>query len=116
MVEHALGDKPIPANRTRMRAGRFTDLRGTLITEATLFDLQNGDLGSVIPDEDMTLPDLFLVWDTREVTVTTVKIYWRQGNYLGLSYAETPRPLHLATDSLSDPGEQEMESPAAEAV
>ncbi|EEE47866.2 hypothetical protein [Roseibium alexandrii] len=89
------GIRLAPASRTRLRHGKLIKVDKTDICDCTLYDLQNGGTGVVIPDAEADLPDTLYVADTKLATVNLAKVRWRVGSNLGVLYLEKPVQLSL---------------------
>lgn len=87
-------DQPAPATRTRLRSGTLRDLDKTAICDCTLYDLEDGNVGIVLQDPDLKVPDRVYVEDGKDLTVAAVQIRWRMGPYLFSAYLEQPVPVN----------------------
>lgn len=92
-----LEGRPVPATRTRLRSGRLLKLDGSHLSDCTLYDLENGDIGIVVQDPELSVPQRVLVEDNRELTRTFSEIRWRMGPYLFGIYLEVPVPVSRIT-------------------
>jgi hypothetical protein len=84
------GARLAPATRTRLRQGRLLSVNKVEICDCTLYDLENGGVGIVIPDADADLPAMLYVADPRLATVNLAKVRWRAGHNLCITYLEEP--------------------------
>jgi hypothetical protein len=89
-----LEGRPVPATRSRLRSGKLLNLDLTLLSECTLYDLENGDIGIVVQDPELPVPDRILIDDHKDLTRVFTEIHWRMGPYLFGMYLEPPVPLH----------------------
>lgn len=95
-----------PASRTRLRGGRLLDLDRKLICSCTLYDLESGNIGIIVQDEDIDLPATLYIEDDRDLVLALAKIVWRMGSNLGIAHIEPPIPLSLK-DIVETPEEPE---------
>lgn len=87
--------RPTPATRTRLRSGKLLDLHSTPICDCTLYDLEHGDVGIVVQEPEMNVPDRVLVQDNKDLTLALTQIRWRMGPYLFGVYTEKPIPVSM---------------------
>lgn len=85
-------NQPAPATRTRLRGGTLLDLDKAPICACTLYDLEDGNIGIVLPEADKKVPGKVIVNDEKDRTTTAVRIRWRMGPYLFTSFLEEPVP------------------------
>ncbi|MES0882896.1 hypothetical protein [Roseibium sp. SCP14] len=90
-------ERPSPASRARFRTGKLLDLQEKPVCECTLYDLENGNTGIVLQDEDQTVPETVFIQDDKDLTYTLAQIRWRMGPYLFSEYLELPVPLSQAS-------------------
>lgn len=86
-------DQPAPATRTRLRGGTLRDLDKAPICECTLYDLEDGNVGIVLPNAETRVPDRVYIEDGKDLTVAAAQIRWRMGPYLFSAYLEQPVPV-----------------------
>lgn len=91
-------DRPAPATRTRLRTGTLFDLNKNTICECTLYDLEDGNIGIVVPESELSVPDRVLIEDDKDLTLAFTQIRWRMGPYLFGAYLEPPIPLGMTSD------------------
>ncbi|MEP3045859.1 MAG: hypothetical protein ABJL55_12855 [Roseibium sp.] len=84
-----------PATRTRLRGGRLLDMDENLISKCTLYDLENGNVGIVVPDAEIEIPGTVYIQDDKDLFIVLAKIRWRMGPNLGIAYLEQPVSLGL---------------------
>jgi len=89
-------DRPVPATRTRLRSGELFDLDKSPICECTLYDLEDGDIGIVVPESELNVPDRVLIQDNKDLTLAHTQIRWRMGPYLFGAYLEPPIPISMS--------------------
>lgn len=82
-----------PATRTRLRGGIILDMKTHPICECTLYDLENGDIGIILPDPELEIAATFYIQDNKDLFVALVQSHWRMGPHLGIGYLEPPVPL-----------------------
>ncbi|PVB61042.1 hypothetical protein [Labrenzia sp. 011] len=92
-------DRPAPATRTRLRAGKLLNLDKNPICECTLYDLEDGDIGIVVAESELSVPDRVLIVDDRDLTLAFTQIRWRMGPYLFGAYLEPPIPMGMTARS-----------------
>ncbi|POF31745.1 hypothetical protein [Roseibium marinum] len=92
-------DRPTPATRTRLRSGKLFDLDKKPICECTLYDLEDGDIGIVVAETELSVPDRVLIQDDKDLTLAFTQIRWRMGPYLFGAYLEPPIPLGMTARS-----------------
>ena len=92
-------EQPAPATRARMRSGILRDIDKAPICECTLYDLEDGNVGIVLPDTEIDIPSKIYVEDRKDLTIAAVQIRWRDGPYLATSYLERPVLLSKALDA-----------------
>ncbi|WP_417669350.1 PilZ domain-containing protein [Roseibium sp.] len=83
-----------PRRRARLRGGKLADLTDRFLTECTLFDVSDGGVGLLVP-EDIILPLEVLLYDDRDKTLAVVRICWRNGKQIGVAYEVPPAPVTL---------------------
>ena len=83
-----------PRRRARLRGGKLTDLKDRFLTECTLFDVSEGGVGLLVP-EDVMLPLEAMLYDDRDKTIAIVRICWRNGKQLGVAYEVPPASISL---------------------
>lgn len=83
-----------PRRRARLRGGKLADLTDRFLTECTLFDVSDGGVGLLVP-EDIVLPLEVLLYDDRDKTLAVVRLCWRNGNQLGVAFEVPPAPVSL---------------------
>lgn len=94
-----LEGRPVPATRARLRSGKLLNLDSSHLSECTLYDLENGDIGIVVQDPDLPVPDRVLIDDDKELTRVFTEIRWRMGPYLFGIYLEPPVPVSKFQDT-----------------
>ncbi len=90
-----------PASRTRLRGGKLLDLDKKLICDCTLYDLESGNVGIVIQDEDTEIPETVYIEDDRDLAMALAKIQWRMGPNLGIAHIDEPIPLSLLASRMT---------------
>jgi len=88
--------RPEPATRTRLRGGSLLDLDRAALSACTLYDVDDGNVGIILPDPECALPDMLLIRDERDLTVTLSQVRWRLGQHLVADYRDVPVPVSLA--------------------
>ena len=78
-----------PANRSRMRGGRLTDLDCKPLADCTIYDLMDGGVGLLV-DPQVVLPTRLLLHDDLEHTVAECRIQWRQDRQLAIALEAMP--------------------------
>ncbi|MEP4770983.1 MAG: hypothetical protein ABJY83_24000 [Roseibium sp.] len=84
-----------PAARTRLRGGKLLDLEENLISECTLYDLENGNVGIVVSNPEIEISDTLYLQDNKDLMIVLAQIQWRMGPNLGIAYLEQPIPLSI---------------------
>ncbi|MEM9631319.1 MAG: hypothetical protein AAGA50_08340 [Pseudomonadota bacterium] len=92
-------ERSAPASRARFRTGRLLDLQEEQVCDCTLYDLENGNTGIILRNEEQTVPETVFIQDDKDLTYTLAQIRWRMGPYLFSEYLELPVPLSQAQKS-----------------
>ncbi|GAA0772866.1 hypothetical protein E1180_11260 [Roseibium denhamense] len=82
--------RPAPASRTRLREGLLLDLKEAELTQCTLYDLDDGLVGIVLPEANTPVPNTLFVQDPKSKVQTLAQIKWRMGPHLGAAYIDDP--------------------------
>jgi hypothetical protein len=88
--------RPEPATRTRLRGGTLLDLDRSALSGCTLYDVDDGNVGIILPDPECDLPDMILIRDDRDLTVTLSQVRWRLGPHLVADYRDVAVPVSIA--------------------
>ncbi|WP_289033125.1 PilZ domain-containing protein [uncultured Roseibium sp.] len=83
-----------PRRRARLRGGKLADLKDKFLTDCTLFDVSEGGVGLLVP-EDVILPLEVLLYDDRDKTLALARICWRNGKQIGIAYEVPPASVTL---------------------
>ena len=86
-------ERPAPASRARFRTGKLLDLQEKPVCNCTLYDLESGNTGIILQDEERAVPETVFIQDDKDLTYTLAQIRWRMGPYLFSENLERPVPL-----------------------
>lgn len=89
-----LAGRTVPATRARLRNGKLRDMTKALIGPCTLYDLENGNTGLILPEDGPDLADTFYVEDEGDMSLGLAHIQGRSRPHLEIAFLEPPVPLH----------------------
>jgi len=84
-----------PATRARLRNGKLRDMAKTLISACTLYDLENGNTGIILPDDGPDIPDTFYLEDEGNWSLGLAYVQQRTRPHLEIAFLDPPVPMSM---------------------
>jgi len=84
-----------PATRARLRSGKLRDMAKELISACTLYDLENGNTGIILPDDGPELPDTFYIEDEGDRSLGLAHVQQRSRPHLEIAFLDPPVPMSV---------------------
>lgn len=92
-----------PASRARLRGGKLMDMTKAPISVCTLYDLENGNTGLILQDEDgADLPDTFYVEDEGDLSLGLAHVQRRTRPHLEIAFFDAPVPMSALANTSPD--------------
>lgn len=93
LTDAKLASRTAPATRARLRNGKLRDMTKSLIGTCTLYDLENGNTGIILPADGPDLPDTFYIEDEGDFSLGLAHVQKRARPHLEIAFIDPPVPL-----------------------